>query len=385
MVEMNSRLDDMLTPTGVSYAEAEHRAAQLYPQQVTFKQLAAVLAATHPHAIDYLSQCPAIISAISKSSTAWRAEHYAVLAKQFGWRCEANPKLRDLMRSFGLPFPLRKLSGMAVSPRRWEGLTMISTVDPRVIASAIPEKVGKQIAWMKGCTEWAQRLKRMQLIPTASAPSAKVEWFIMAWSRYVVAMSPKDAQNLNVHNVIGDTFDFASSRSVRDGEVAFDERWTWEQAQAAAVRWHALINAEKITASFQKTYGFGPDYEWDVHPWPAIAAAVLGYQFVPLNTGTKVVEEGRAMHHCLRSYLDRLVSSRYVAYSVLDNIGNRVATFGIGRQNVKNAAAFAEQVRNGISSITRASWKIDQIKGPCNAGVRNEITQACRHFFNTAF
>lgn len=386
MVAMESELANLLTPSGVEWSDAQQKAAGLYPQQVTFKQLAAVLVATHPHALDYLTQCPALISAISKSSTAWQAVHYELLAKQFGWRVAESPKLRDLMRLFGLPMPVRKLHGMAVSPRRWDALQMIATADPRVIASCIPERTTHQIGWMNGCQTWAACLKFRQVIPAANVVSARAEWFMQAWSRYIVAMPLQEVQRLRIDTTIVDVLDFSASREIREGQIPFDEKWTWEQARTASTRWHALINAQKITETFKRDFGLDVDDEWSTDPWPSVTRSVAGFEFVPLNTGMKVVTEGDAMHHCLRSYLERLVLGKeYVAYSVQGYDGNRVATLGIARQKVKNAAEFAKQVRAGTSAVNRATWKIDQIKGHCNAGVRKDIADACRMFFNTAF
>lgn len=372
-------LANLVEPGGASIADCKTIANKIYFAP-GYRMLAASMIAGNARVSDYLSQAPVLITALARNSIPRHADHYALLSKQFAWRAQAEPRLKDLMRVFGLPFPMRKLSGRSVSPGKYYAVMMIATCDPRVIASSTLERSWWQTSWLKGCVAWYDRMKFHHIVPQANVKSARVEWFVFAYSRYIDALKGDALKGMG-DATIWRVADFVCSHEVRTGEIPFDEKWTFQQAEAAASRWHSIINARDLERSFQKDHGIGIDYTWSMSPWPDEPITVDGYEFVPLNSGRKVSDQATEMHNCLRSYMGRLVNAtRYCAWSVRQP-GMPVpivATLGMTRLFTKKQEVLYTRPRN--------QWRIDQIEGRRHSRKADDaVHAACKQFFRTAF
>lgn len=372
-------LAGLIEPGGMSVDDVHKIAAKIYFAP-GFQLLASAMIGANSRVQDYLSQCPTLLSMLAKTSIPRRADHYALLSKQFAWRAAEEPPLKKLMRVFELPFPMRKISGRAIGPAKYWALRMIATCDPRVIASSIPERSFWQNRWLMGCETYRDRLAFHHVLPMADVQSARVEWFIFAFARLVDTKTGAELRNPQF-GFVNTVADFVCSQEVRRGEIPFDEKWTFDQALAAASRWHSIINAQQLERTFQSQHGLGIDYEWLMSPWPNEAIEVDGYEFVPLNTGRKISDQATEMHNCLRSYMGRCVNAtQYCAWSVRQPGSKEpvVATLGMKRINV-DADKWAK-------APPRAFWRIDQIEGRRHTRqAAPEIHAACKAFYRKAF
>jgi hypothetical protein len=94
-------------------------------------------------------------------------------------------------------------------------------------------------------------------------------------------------------------------------------------------------------------------------PVPVLSVESDGLHFVVLSTAAALVEEGKAMEHCIGEYADRCGASSLRAYSVRHRKSNqRVATLTV-----------AYKVEND-------HWFLKEIKGPANTEVSELIIHA---------
>lgn len=91
----------------------------------------------------------------------------------------------------------------------------------------------------------------------------------------------------------------------------------------------------------------------------------------PLDTVDAIIREAIDMHHCLASFIDRIIDGYYYAYSVRHN--GETATLGIVRH------AGLVPYNYYVAPVIRArDWHIDQISGPENKEVTEELRQYVR-------
>ncbi len=100
-------------------------------------------------------------------------------------------------------------------------------------------------------------------------------------------------------------------------------------------------------------------------PW-VHGGEVGGYEFVPITSPPSLFLEGRVMHNCVASYVERIVDRQLYVYSVRED-GKPVATLAV-----------AAELRDGASFKPR----ISQIAGPCNASVPREMERAARRWLS---
>ena len=91
-----------------------------------------------------------------------------------------------------------------------------------------------------------------------------------------------------------------------------------------------IINRDKITIKKYKNSVFeefiSPDKEYD------------GFEFIQMRTAQDLVDEGKAMHHCVGSYADRCASGKSIIFSMRKNERSYVTieldprTYGISQQ-----------------------------------------------------
>jgi hypothetical protein len=94
--------------------------------------------------------------------------------------------------------------------------------------------------------------------------------------------------------------------------------------------------------------------------WPVFVPAVEweGLRFVSLASDAALLVEGDAMNHCIGGYGERCRGGMLRAYSVRDSkSGTRVATLT-------------------VEEVTPGRWRIDSIKGNCNAPVLKRVEEA---------
>jgi len=98
-------------------------------------------------------------------------------------------------------------------------------------------------------------------------------------------------------------------------------------------------------------------------PAPWFPAAMQGrFDIIPIATAGDLYREGRAMHHCVATYADRVRGGACYVFSVRQS-GERKATVSL--------------VRDGARVL------IEQVRGPCNSTPTTAIMTALRQWLRT--
>ena len=66
-----------------------------------------LMANAHRYAIDYIEQAPVIVLAATRGNAHVSWSERAFVQEQLSSMCESGAQLRDVMRAYGLPLPLR--------------------------------------------------------------------------------------------------------------------------------------------------------------------------------------------------------------------------------------------------------------------------------------
>ena len=97
----------------------------------------------------------------------------------------------------------------------------------------------------------------------------------------------------------------------------------------------------------------GPDFEFPA-PWCPVGQSG-GFNILPISNAGDLYLEGRAMHHCVGTYADRVHWGDVYIFSISKG-QQRFATVELRRRGV------------GV--------EIGQIRGPCNSAVPKEVVRA---------
>ena len=294
---------------------------------------AVVLASVHERAIDYIRQAPVLVLAVLQDADlALRDDRQRVTAR-FEVCCSAGPRLRDLMRFYGVAQQLKMISGKALQRDTYRLLAPLSAIPPSRLSQTIPTGVAAQKEWLDAVNCIRVMVPRL---------GREANWFI-AWA------AGNSCQNVDKEAVV-DLIDFAIAKRSQ-----FDQRWTFEQAFAASQRWHAE-EAKRVSNG-----GMSDELLDEVIDYAPLPADVtLGdYSFVALQTRRHLIEEGRTMHHCVGRYSNRVVAGQCWIYSVQSG-GKRVATLEL--------------------AMAGGKFAIRQLKGACNSRVSKAISLAAFAF-----
>ena len=303
--------------------------------------IAEIGARQHRYAIEYIEQAPVLVigatfgAAIAKPTSG----ESALIAMRFK-RIEGM-RLKEAMREFHLPYPLRKLRSTAVTPSFTSVIWALRNVPPSALSQAIPDKPRDQMAWLGAMRSANLRAKYR----SRHLSSAARHWL----ATKIVAGQSMKARELAAHAAdIADMF--------VDG--SFNPLWTFEEAVNAHNQW-AANQARRVSAeNFAARYGVSLDHEVDYTPQPNDPLMIGEFEIVPLRRGEDLVVEGALMRHCVSSYMAELLSARSRIYSIRKN-GRRVATL---------------ELSSGRTPI------IKQIKGPCNSTVSSMVGNAAVEF-----
>jgi hypothetical protein len=280
MIVLSDRAPE-IEDTAVRAAACE-RAARLF-KSAGMIESAKFAAAVHERAIDYIEQAPAIAMFVlpedRKRKVAGGDRAYA--AHRLAHYCRQGARLKEVMRSYGLSTPLRKLKGKALAPEDVGTLRLLASLPPSVVSQAIPNSITAQRAWLSAVGEW------VRICHAARWTDRFNEWAVVQLARHKVRKSQ-----------VGIITDFMGR-----GDVPLNTAWEWPRAVAAADDWH-----DRLSAGDAKTkFGVMADQIIDrgEHPDHAV---LYDYEFVALRTPTAIHAEGRAMHHCVASYVTAVLS-----------------------------------------------------------------------------
>ena len=256
-----------------------------------------LMAGAHRYAIDYIEQAPVIVLAATRDG-----EH-AFIQEQFRKMCESKAQLREVMRSYGLPLPLRLLDARVLTARRATVIRRLALMNPSTLAQIIPATRQKQNAWLQALQNWCERM--------ASRSEVNNYWCLL----FEWAATNFPGVTYTEADVVGHMVDF-----VRAHPDTFNPVWTLERARAEEQKWHAdLAVAEAVERTNAPL-----DTVVDYAPLPLLWE-YGGFSFVALQTGKAVHAEGAAMHHCVASYWENVAEGKSRIYSIREN-GSRVAT-----------------------------------------------------------
>ena len=279
------------------------RAAALFSDKA-LQVPAIVLASVNKVAIDYITQAPVLVVAAAARSDLALRDHRERVAARFKIACNAQPRLKDLMRFYGLAPQLRALSGSALRPSHHHLLKPLSAIAPSPLAQAIPSDPNEQTLWLATVGQWRSLCQH-------AAPDA--DW-IIGW-----------AASKSCHRHAGtaatDIIDFACRN-----RSTFDLDWSFAEASAACERWHTAIALRPFESNCTpEQLAAIADYG----PLP-LEAVVDNHTFVALRTREQIFAEGSAMHHCVASYAERVFDGGCFLYSLIHR-GARVATLELRR------------------------------------------------------
>lgn len=328
MIEMSDRLPLIECP--VAYAAACERAVKPFKTDGMW-QAAKFAATVHERAIDYIEQAPALVLFVlpedRKRKLAGGDRTYA--AHRLAHHCRQGARLKDVMKAYGLTMPLRKLKGKALAPEDLSVVRLLATLPPSVVSQAIPNSIADQRRWLSALREW-QRIQ-----------SYRPDWL----ARYAEWAAVRLASAKVRKSEVGTVTDF-----IARGDMPLNLAWDWPRAVAAADDWHDRLSAGNAKALF----GVMADQIVDLGTHPD-HTVLYGLEFVALRTPTAIHAEGKAMHHCVASYVQAVVHGLSNIVSIRRD-EQRVATL---------------ELRNG---------RVEQLKGRFNMQVPREIVEAARTY-----
>ena len=299
---------------------------------------ATLLAALSPFAIDYIKQAPVLVLAAAwDARLIYRKERLRV-AHRFIAACGHGPRLNELMKTYGLAPPLRALSGRVLRHDHWGVLKALSSIPATALAQSIPKWPDDQRKWLESVERWRTHMGRL----------FRNGDLFLAWA----------AANLGDGRVRRGTIDVADFAG--NNRAAFNTRWNFAQAKAASDRWHAEIARRPFgLAATAADWKVAIDYA----PLPSYVE-VDGFTFHALQTREDIFVEGERMHHCVRTYADRVARGLSRLYSV--------------RQGGKRAATLE------LRKSTGSKYALAQLKGPCNARPPLPVARAVFTFLDKA-
>lgn len=326
------------------------RAAKLLPSGLHVAATVAIK--NHEHAIQYLEQAPAVIAFVCHGHAPKRATDIGHFARAFCSAVHRQPRLRTLLAGFGAPFPIRKIHGMACHPKYLQAIYDLRTIPPSVLSQAIPATTGRQMSWLAALTkvraacrmepyrqQWADDLWRWA-VPALGAAATDF------------ASTRGDPTRRPLRDVVKDVLDMLCI-----GRIPLNPRWTFQQAQAAADAWHDRLARERTETEVLQKLGFAFDYRFPYGRVPD-RLDLPPYEFHALRSGEELFEEGRAMRHCVASYIAQVAHGHAYIIGVRQD-GRRIATVEL-----------TATTRRGGCLIVR------QLAGPCNAPVNPAVEQA---------
>jgi hypothetical protein len=125
----------------------------------------------------------------------------------------------------------------------------------------------------------------------------------------------------------------------------------------------SLRTVTKLSAEWHEAVACrldGPEHAFPP-PWTP-ATKVDGLDIVPIDNSADLYREGKAMHHCVGSYVHNVIEGKCYVYSIRRD-GERMATVALSRKQGQPV--------------------LQQIRGPCNVEAPGEIKVAVRRWLRS--
>ena len=235
------------------------------------------MANAHSHAIDYIEQAPVIVLAATRGEAHVSLSEWAFAKEQLNQLCESGAKLRDVMRAYGLPLPLRQLDARVLTSTRATVIRRLALMNPSTLAQIIPPTRQKQNAWLQALHNWCYSMAHVD-----DHRCLFFEWAAINYSGITYGESD------GVRHMV----DF-----VRSHAETFNPRWPLNRARTEQRKWHS----ELAMAKMAERGGVPLDEVIDYAPLPPLWTHG-GLSFVALQSGKALHAEGAAMHHCVATY-----------------------------------------------------------------------------------
>lgn len=306
------------------FSEAERRDHRNLPG------VAVIMARSHRFAIELIEQAP-VLCLLLKS-----ARNDETVAKVRA-ALDGGTSLRDLLRQYEAAPQFRLLRPEALLYTHRSDLKHLSSaIDASTLAQIIPRDGHAQGVWLSTLGQWIARMQR----------GAKPETLHLAWAASQIGRGAKAHE----WNEIADLAVHLDDK--------FNQRWSWAKAREEAEAWHRQIRRIKDHRNFFRQYGLRYEDVIDYSPLPP-HASVLGLDFVALQSGEALTEDGFVMHHCVASYAGQVIKGTSRIYSIRQG-EKRLATLELCRQDKR--------------------LLLVQLKGPYNSAASNDVRGAARIF-----
>lgn len=322
---------------------------------------AVTMVVVEPFAIDYLRQAPVLVVAAAQGMECFRESDRDFVLRDWQAIVRDRPKLRDLLKFYGLIRPLRALDGQAFRGGQAEHQVIqnLCDISPSSLAQAIPTAIRDQHIWLRALGEWSDAMDRQE-----QSVRALFDWAAYALGSHIL----RGGGTLDQASAVADYAAFHVE--------GFNRRWSYQRAYRAALEWHKELAQASSEKAYLLTHKMGWNDIIDYGDLPR-TATIEGFEIVALQSGAALHAEGVDMHHCVASYARNVIRGLSRIFSVRKN-GRRVATFEISRSGFLLASGEFLQ----LPGSRRLSHKLIQIKGPYNAEVSREIEQAIHAFIS---
>jgi PcfJ-like protein len=317
------------------------RLDDMFPVNRGLRPIFLLMANAHLRAIDYIEQAPVIVAAATRGQAHVSLSEWGFVKEQLSQMCESGAKLRDVMRAYGLPLPLRQLDAGVLTSVRATVIRRLALMNPSTLAQIIPPTRQKQNAWLQALYNWCYSM--------AFGDDHRCLFFEWAAINYS-GVTYRESEG--VHHMV----DF-----VRSHAETFNPRWSLCRARAEEQKWHG----ELAIAKMAEHAGVPLDIVIDYAPLP-LKWTHGDLRFVALQSGKALHAEGAAMHHCVATYWRNVIKGKSRIYSILKN-GNRVATLEVSNRHIS--------YRWGTSR-----YQVRQLVGTCNSRPATEIAKAAATF-----
>ena len=337
--QMPDLIDD-----GTSRQTAFQRMDEMFPTNRGLRPLYLLMANAHRYAIDYIEQAPVIVLAATRGRAHLLLSEQAFVREQLSSMCESGAQLRDVMRAYGLPLPLRLIDATVLTSTRATVIRRLALMNPSTLAQIIPATRPKQNAWLQALDNWCGGMAYRSV-----RDRSQCLFFEWAATNYP-GVTYREA------NMVRHMVDFVGAHA-----DTFNPRWTLDRARAEEQKWHAELATVKTVKRTRVALNTVIDYK----PLPLLWEHG-GLSFVALQTGKALHAEGAAMHHCVATYWQDVVNSKSRIYSICEN-GNRVATLELSKRLI-----------NYRWETSR--YQVRQLVGPCNSRPAPEVAKAVGTF-----
>lgn len=306
---------------------------------------AAIMASVHPSALDFIRQAPVLVLIVSDGAPEMRPRQRHFCLVQWKTLCQEGRSLREILRLYAIPKPMRRLTGRALFRDARRTIAALSvSLTPSELAQAIPAR--GQTLWLNVCRQYVMNFdRRSGHKPVYAKVVPGLDWLACNWKNRPKGFLPVMAEDLG---------DF-----IQRNLPTIDRKWTFETMMAQEQRWHERL--ANMRASAEK-----------VPTEPFTKMELMGFEFIPLDSPAALVAEGAAMHHCVGSYGEALVTGASRIISVRQK-GMRVATAEFVIKDYDKVPiepeglGVADPTKSATSTYwLRPRWVLRQFRAACN-------------------